>query len=355
LLRRWSELVRHMERPEVFYTGEWALAVQSAYQSKLKPLLFLGYEGEDLVGVACLATDAAGKKVTFLGANTSDYCEFLSHPQQRAPFVDGVFDEIVAMKLGDLALANLPLDSATPEALRKAAKRYGFQIYIRPAYVCAQVELGCGEARQKLKDSFLNKKKLRRFLRELEREGTVTFAHLQSWEQIRTVLPGFAEAHVARFRATRRVSSLETPERVRFLALLAQRFSGAEVVTLSVMWVGGRPVAWNYGFQFCGSWFWYQPTFDSLYEENSPGHCLLSRIVIEACDMDSMRRVDLGLGAEGYKERFANASRQTLYATLTKSSVSHLREMARFRLANTVKRSPRVEAAIRSALARLRF
>ena len=50
LLRRWNDLVLQMERPEVFYTCEWALALQSAYQASLRPLLFLGYEGDDLVG-----------------------------------------------------------------------------------------------------------------------------------------------------------------------------------------------------------------------------------------------------------------------------------------------------------------
>jgi len=59
LRRQWSDLVLQMERPEVFYTCEWALAMQSAYQSSLTPLLFLGYEGEDLIGVASLATDSA--------------------------------------------------------------------------------------------------------------------------------------------------------------------------------------------------------------------------------------------------------------------------------------------------------
>jgi len=353
LLRCWNDLVLQMERPEVFYTCEWALAVQCAYGSWLKPLVFLGYEGDELVGAVCLATETAGENMRFLAADTSDYCEFVSRPQWRAEFVIAVVDELVNMKIGNLALANLPEDSGTPAALRAAAKKHGSHIYSRPAYSCAQIDLGDGNARNALKNSLVNKKKLRRYFRELEREGPVTFEHLQSWEQIRAALPVFADAHVARFKATDRVSSLETAERRHFLEALAQRFSGAGVVTLSVMLVGERPVAWNYGFQFCGSWFWYQPTFDSRYEENSPGHCLLSRIVIEACEMGSMRRVDLGLGAEGYKERFANGARQTLYATLTKSTVSHLRGMARFRLASAVRRFPRVEAAIRSALPRL--
>jgi CelD/BcsL family acetyltransferase involved in cellulose biosynthesis len=341
-----------MERPAVFYTWEWALAVQSAYHASLKPLLFLGYEGDDLVGVASLATDAAEESISFLAATTADYCEFLTPLKKRAEFVNAVFAELGKTKASLVALANLPEDSATPAALQTAAGKYGFHLYLRPAYLCAQVDLGSGEQRQELKSALAGKKKLRRYFREMEREGPVTFAHLQSQAEILAALPGFVDAHVARFQATQRTSSLSTPERRFFLEELARRFSGNGVVTLSMLMVGDRPVAWNYGFQFHGSWFWYQPTFDSRQEENSPGYCLLSRIVIEACDMDGMKVVDLGLGAEGYKERLGNSARQTLYVTATKSWRRHLQEIARYRTASVLKRSPRIESAIRRVLGR---
>jgi CelD/BcsL family acetyltransferase involved in cellulose biosynthesis len=354
LHRQWNDLALQMESPEVFNTWEWALAVQSAYRASQKPLLFLGYEGDNLVGVVSLATDPAEENVSFLGATTGDYCEFLTQPEQRAEFVGAVFAELAKMKTSFVTLANLPEDSATPAAVRSAPGKHGFHVFMRPAYLCAQVELGSGEQRQELKAALAGKKKLRRYLRAMEREGQITFAHLQSYAQIQAALPKFADAHVARFRATQRVSSLSTPERRFFLEELARRFAGTGVVTLSLLMIADQPVAWNYGFQFHGSWFWYQPTFDSRHEENSPGHCLLSRIVIEACDMDEMKVVDLGLGAEGYKERFGNSTRQTLYVTATKSWRHHLREIARYRVASLLKSSPKIESAIRRMLGRRR-
>lgn len=352
LHRQWDDMALQVERPEVFYTYEWALAVQSAYQVSRKPLLLLGYEGDDLVGVASLATDPAGETASFLAATTADYCEFLTPPQNRAEFVNAVFSELRKSRVRSVALTNLPADSSTPELIRVAARKHGFYTYTRPAYLCAQVELGTGEPRQLLKTTLMGKKKLRRYLRAMECEGRVTFAHLQSWEQIQSALPGFADAHVARFRATNRASSLATPERRFFLEELARRFSGTGVVTLSMLKIGERPIAWNYGFQFGGSWFWYQPTFDSRQEENSPGYCLLARIVIEACDMDGLNLVDLGLGAEGYKERFGNCTRQTLYVAATKSWLVHLREVLRYRMAGVLKRSPKIESAVRRLLIR---
>lgn len=349
LRRQWNDVALQMERPEVFYTSEWALAVQSAYRASLKPLLFLGYEGDVLVGVASLAANAAAD-VGFMAATTGDYCDFLTEPRRREEFVDAVFQALGKTGVRSMALANLPEESATPAALRTAARKHGFHLHVRPAYVCAQVELGSDEQRRELKASLVGKKKLRRYLRTMESEGPVTFAHLQAQSEIEAALPDFAAAHVARFEATQRVSSLSTPERLLFLEELIRRFSGTGVVTLSVLMIGKQPVAWNYGFQFQGSWFWYQPTFDSRQEENSPGHCLLSRIVIEACDMEAIKVVDLGLGAEGYKERFGNSTRQTLYITATKSWRRHLQEIVRYKLSNMVKQSPKVESAMRRVL-----
>lgn len=354
LLRQWMELALRMERPEVFYTCEWALAVQSAYRDSLKPLLFLAYEGEELVGVASLATDPAEQTVSFLSADTADYCEFLSWPQRRVDFVDAVFAEVRKIGATRIVLTNLPVDSATTSALRGAAGEYGFHMFFRPAYACAQVELGAGERRRELKAAVAGKKMLHRKLRLLQRAGTVTYAHLQAQAEIQAALPAFAEAHVARFRATQRHSSLATAERRRFLEELARRFSDSGFVTLSLLAVNDEPVAWNYGFQFQGSWFWYQPTFDPRWEECSPGYCLLARIVIEACDRDGMNRVDLGLGAEGYKERFGNSTRQTLYVTATKSWSRHLTEIARYRAARLLTQFPGVESLVRGMRGRIR-
>src|SRR5690349_14165994 len=72
----WNALVQQMSTPEVFYTYEWALAVQRSYAASLTPLIFLLREGGALAGVAVLATDSTGKDTFFLNAATADYCDF---------------------------------------------------------------------------------------------------------------------------------------------------------------------------------------------------------------------------------------------------------------------------------------
>jgi hypothetical protein len=65
-----------------------------------------------------------------------------------------------------------------------------------------------------------------------------------------------------------------------------------------------------------------------------------------------MRVVDLGLGAEGYKERFCNATRATLHGTMTPTLRRHWTTMARYGLATLIKRSPHVESMLRGLIRR---
>jgi CelD/BcsL family acetyltransferase involved in cellulose biosynthesis len=353
LLHRWNDLVLQMEHPQVFYTCEWALAVQAAYHASQKPVLLLGYDGESLMGVASLCADLSGGIISFLAGTTADYCDFISHPERRAEFIHAVFAELRRMGTKNLVLANLPADSATTAAIGSLGKKHGFHLHLRPAYFCPQVDLGNGIERQKLKTSVMGKRQLKRCMKAMEREGPVTFDYLRAWEDIRKALPNFVDAHVARFQAKHGASFLYAPERRFFMEELARRSSASGTMVLTVLKISDRPVAWSYGFHFHGGWFLYQTTFDIRSEENSPGYCLLAGIQIEACDLPAIRLVDLGLGAEAYKEWFANSGRRTVHATLTTSALQHARTVARYRMAAEVKRFPKLESALRSARSRL--
>jgi CelD/BcsL family acetyltransferase involved in cellulose biosynthesis len=350
LRQTWNELALGMERPEVFYTYEWAIAVQRSYGDTLKPLLLLAYDGESLVGLVAFAREKGATRVAFLTANTADYCDFISEPGRRREFMDAVFGELKQRKIGNIVLANLPADSASVAAISTAASSRGFHLHSRPAYLCARVVTGSEKERAELKQEVAGKKRLRRNIRGLEKLGRVTVRHDTQWDEIEPILLPFNRAHIARFLATGRISNQIRSERRAFLYELARELSGSASIVVSRLFVGEYPVAWNYGFRFAGSWFWYQPTVNSSYEDLSPGYCLLARIVQLACDSPEIDVVDLGLGAEDYKERFATAGRQTLYVVLNGSIAKHWREVVREKAAAIAKASPKIESGIRFLL-----
>jgi CelD/BcsL family acetyltransferase involved in cellulose biosynthesis len=347
LRHQWNELVGHMECPEVFYTYEWALAASRAYRDSVTPLFMMAYEQDSLVGVVALAIDNASRETRFLGSATADYCDFVSSSTRRAEFVDLVFQELRRLKIPALLAANLPADSATSRVLTAIRRVHGYVTFSRPAFQCALIAMGSPVERCNLKDRVASRKAFRYSLKALGKHGAVYVDHLRSYESLQTVLPEFIRAHIARFAITGRSSNLARPERQVFLTELAGLLSAAGWIVLTRFRVGSRAVAWNYGFRFCGSWFYYQPTFDTDWREFSPGFCLLSKIVEAACDDLEIRRIDLGLGAEGYKERFATGTRQTLNVTATASTARYFREAARYHAAAIIKSSPRLESGVR--------
>lgn len=356
LRQQWNALVGRVDQPQVFYTYEWSLAVQRAYYASLRTLLFLAYDERDaLCGVTALAVDVGASRVSFLCATTGDYCDFLSLPEHKLAFVQAVLAELRKQRIDDLTLTNLPADSSTVAALRDASNQTGYRYFARTAYVCAQVSLGKLERRPGEKTPVMpGKKMLRRSLNAMGREAPVRLDHARSWKEVSPVLAEFMQAHVARFLATGRISNMVQRERRQFLEELAKLLSESGWLVLTRMVSGEKSLAWNYGFHFDGVWFWYQPTFDSDLEKYSPGFCLLAKLIEVSADDSSVTTVDLGLGAEEYKERFANQTRETLYVTLRSSLARHGREILRFRAAEIIKSSPGLEEAIRAAGMRVR-
>ncbi len=351
LRRSWNALALRMERPEIFYTYDWAIAVQHAYRDSQATIVYLAYEGESLAGVVALAKKRTGsQEVAFLAATTADYCDFLSEPGRRQEFVASVLGALRDQSVAKIVLANLPADSQTVDAVTQSAPTCKYHLHLRPAYLCARVVLGSGEERAAIKQSIVTKKRLRRNIRELEKRGAVSILHDTSWDQIEPALEHFSRAHVARFLETGKISNLIRSERRAFLYELARELSESGWIVLSRLRVSETTAAWNYGFRFAGSWFWYQPTVNETYRDFSPGYCLLAKIVEAGCDSPAVEIVDLGLGAESYKDRFATAGRQTLYCELNHSMTSHVRTALRERAAAIAKASPEVESTIRRVL-----
>jgi len=350
---QWNALAAQVHRPQVFYTYEWARAVQIALSDSLHPLLLLAHdEREQLVGVAALAT-STDKTVSFLCATTGDYCDFLARAADASSFVQQTLQTLRQQGHRDIVLTNFPEDSPAFAALHSAASHSGFRLFARTAYLCAQVELASFERDSAGKLKLPRQKMVRRCLKAMAEAGPVATIHQSAWEQVGPALPEFFRAHVARFLYTARISNLVRPERRQFLLELTRLLSVPGCLCFSRINAGARTVSWNYGFKFAGSWFWYQPTFVNDLEKYSPGFVLLSKLIEEAAVTPSLSAVDMGLGAEGYKERFANASRRTMYVTLHRSLLRHWKQIARDRVAAAITASPWLEKSTRALIEKL--
>jgi CelD/BcsL family acetyltransferase involved in cellulose biosynthesis len=343
----WNNLVFQMERPEVFFTHQWALAASRAFSDSLCPLTFLVHESGRLTGVAAMATNRESPDTAFfLTASTADYCDIVSEPETRGAVLATVLEEITKLNVRNLVFANVPAESHTLRAIAPLARSYRLHLHERPAYDCGIIILGGEEQRQAVLQSVLRKKTEKRALKKLDQLGPVRLAHLNA-EQLETGLESIFAAQTSRFLATNRLSPLIRPQRRFFLSELARLLSSAGWLRVSQLEVNGRPIAWNYGFRFFDCWFWYLPTFLIQYKESSPGLCLLRLMTEEACADPSVERLDLGLGDETYKERFSNAISSTRHMQLSRSMTRHLVNISRHWLVASSARFPVMEKQLR--------
>jgi len=359
LAAAWNDLVMGMENPEVFFTYQWALAAARGFREKLNPLLFLIHDDAQnsalLVGVAALAVDSdSSLSAHFLASNTADYCDIVSSPENRRDVLLALLQELQRLGFGDLVLAGVPSNSATLQHVSEVAKASGFYTTSRASSDCGIVELGDEEHRKALLQTVVSKNREKRGLKKLAALGPVSVAHLTDGPELRPTLDAIISAQISRFLASGRESPLLDPERREFLAQLADSLVHAGWLKISQLEVNGKAVAWNYGFLFKGSWFWYLPAFEIDLEYASPGSCLLRLLVEEACGDTSLRWLDLGLGDESYKVRFANNVRPTRYVQLSRSLPGHAAKVGRQAAVSALTRSPKLEQSLRRARERYR-
>ncbi len=350
LARGWNQLVERMEHPEVFFTYQWALAVSRTFQATLTPLLFLMYDANELCGVATLAThEETRASASFLAASTADYCDIVSTPQTRRDVLACLLQEVRKMGVRHLVLSNLRSDSFTWKELSTVSRAQRLHLAWRPAHEIGLVEFGSEEQRATTIRTVARKKTIRASLKELSKRGSIRLTHLVNPEQTGGCLPQFVSAQVSRFLATGRISGLVRPERRVFLKELATLLSTEMWLRITQMEVNGQPIAWNYGFRFADSWFCYLGSFERNYEDYSPSSCLLRLAVEEGCADRSIRELDLGLGAESYKSRFATTVRTTYHVQLSCSLWRHALNTAWNFAKTKAARFPKAAARLRRA------
>jgi len=346
LAQDWNRLVQQMEHPEVFFTYQWALAAGRAFRATLTPLLFLMYKADELCGAVALATrKESDATACFLMEGTADYCDIVSAPGARGEVLACLLRAARKLGMSQLSLSHLRSDSVTWKELPAVSRAQRFHLAWRLAAECGLVEFGGEEQRAELQRAVTHKKRLRK----LSKLGSFEVRHLVNPDEINRCLAQIASAQVSRFLATGRISPLVRLERRDFFKELAELLLSQGWLKLSQLEVNGEPVAWNYGFRFANSWFYYLPSFKMDYEEYSPGSCLLRLLIAEGCADLSLREMDLGLGDESYKTHFATAVRRTYRVDLSCGLSRHFRIVGWNLVKTGPARFPKTAACLRRA------
>lgn len=143
----------------------------------------------------------------------------------------------------------------------------------------------------------------------LERLGPLAARHHAEPAAIAERLPAFRAMHLAQWRGrTDAVAPFGDPDVDRFFDETVDRMGAAGLLLLSELTLGGRPIAFAFGYRLDGVYGFYRTAFDAAYAAHSPGHVLLRELFL-FLRASGFSTFDFLRGAYAYKYRYANGER----------------------------------------------
>ena len=320
----WNRLVARNETNSVFQTHQWFDAWWRTFgEAHQLFFLLLRQEGR-IVGFGALMLRKlkfGRRRLEFVGTGNADYQDFVV-PDNKPAALHAIsqFLRTHTSRWNSAWLTNVPSQSSTVFCLREAGRRYGLHLVEEGHVRCPALQLSDRRAAE----SLLKKYSLKRPLNWFSSRGEVRFRNVASLGEIQDWLPVFFEQHTGRCHAIGRNSLFNTARQRTFYLALAAGLHSAGWLLFSVLEFNGQPIAFHYGFDYCGSLIWYKPSFDMRYAEHSPG-LLLTRKIIEDGLQRSKSELDFTIGEEAFKDRFANVSRFNITLSVYHSAPSALR------------------------------
>ncbi len=319
----WNALVAHNETNSVFQTYQWFDAWWHTFGVAHELFFLLLRQEGRIVGFGALMLRRmafGGRRLEFVGTGNADYQDFVV-PDGKQVALRAICEFLRAhsSRWRSACLTNVPSQSSTAFHLREAGRHFGLHLVEEGRVRCPALQLSDRQSTEKL----LKKYSLKRPLNWFSSRGEVQFRNVSSLKEVQAWLPVFFEQHTGRWHASGRPSLFDTSRQRDFYLALAAALHSAGWLLFSVVEFNGQPIAFHFGFDYCGSLIWYKPSFDVRYAEHSPG-LLLTRKIIEDGLQRSKRELDFTIGEEAFKDRFANISRFNVTFSVYQSAPSAL-------------------------------
>ena len=299
----WNALLHTGGTDVVYLTWQWQRAWWKAMGRGRLLLVVVERDGR-VVALAPFYADS--RMVFFVGSGSADYLDVIGDISDR---------EVLGLLL-ETARAQVPSfvgfrlycvleTSRTGTLLKRAAKRAGFECYEEKRWPAPVVDLATDPEAARAAASGRRVSKRDRYF---QNRGPLTLRQFSDGESITPHLEAFFEQHITRWAMAGDESPfLQRPHRT-LLEQLARSAAETGWLRFSVLDWDGRPIAFEYGLCYEGTYFGGPSSFAVDVASRSPGQVLLRRLVLSAID-DGVTTYDLGVGDEPYKFQLANGLR----------------------------------------------
>jgi CelD/BcsL family acetyltransferase involved in cellulose biosynthesis len=178
---------------------------------------------------------------------------------------------------------------------------------------------------------------LRRRTRLLEQEGSLAFEVSEGSERLDELLAEGFRVEASGWKGEAGTAIESRPETRRFYTEIAQWAAGAGWLRLSFLRLDGMPVAFQYGLEHSGSYYFLKGGFDPAFLRFAPGKLLL-RAMLERAFSSGGVRFEFGGEDEAFKREWTSTSHALIRLDAHASSVPGLAEWAAFAYARPAAR-----------------
>jgi CelD/BcsL family acetyltransferase involved in cellulose biosynthesis len=304
----WNELVSQNETNTIFQTYEWFISWYKTFADTNKLYLIVVYDDGTPIGFAPLVQSKERfkrKTIQLAGYNNADYLDFVTPIKKQIvvnAIIDYLFDSLDEWNI--ILLNNVPIESSTSTLLKEACKRHGLQYMENNQIRCPYLQIyGQHNEINKLLNKYSNKRPYNYF----RRQGNLEFRTLPEGETS-SHLPVFFSQHIQRWSDTDTPSLFNAPKNKLFYRNLSEQLSATDWLHFSVLELDKTPLAYHYGFDYEGKYYWYKPSFNIDYSPHSPG-TLLIRFLMQSALAYNRKELDFTIGNEPFKSRFTNKVR----------------------------------------------
>jgi len=325
----------------VFSSYAWAKASICTFGSGRQLFLPVVKNDDKVVGILPMCKLETGE-LTFIGSPRSDYNDIVC--------LDEYGNAVVMLAIQALIdggqkcdFSNLPQSSKIKRWLAESDDNLlDCHLVLSKNAVCPRINL---KKNPTIFAELLKKKSMRRNSNKLSRLGSLTFRHISNRCEIQEHLPQFYQQHINRRLMSGDRSLFLNHDSQDFYDNLVCSLDSQSILRFGVVELDSRPIAYHFGFQSNGVFYWYKPTFDIDYWEFSPGEVLL-RFLLEYSVENGIQVFDFTVGNETFKSRFANDLQQNFSIKLYKKGTQR-RERLTIQLNHFLKRYPIVHSLFR--------
>ena len=178
---------------------------------------------------------------------------------------------------------------------------------------------------------------LDRRMRLLEQEGAVPLQVSDGSEQLDELLAEGFRVEGSGWKSERGTAIESRPETRSFYTEVARWAARAGWLRLAFLRLDSRPIAFQYGLESGGCYYFLKGGFDAAYLRFAPGKLLL-RAMLERSFGSGIVRFDFGGGDEAFKREWTDVSRELVRLDALASSVPGFAEWAAFAYARPLAR-----------------